>query len=694
MVEFPTASFKGLGKDLSVKLGSNIASLMAQRRLAEGTLSLSRTYERLSSGQRINRASDDAAGLAIADSLNADVRVFNQGVRNLNDGLSLLNIADSALNELTGILVRIKELAEQSANGIYGTSQRQALDQEAQALRLEHNRILATSEFNGKEIFAQANNEVRLQDGYGVDGSLSITIGGEEVESESAIERVSLDSSGLEGNSTSGSASVSNSGQYVVFTSFASNLVPGDTNNRDDVFLRNRETGETSRISVSSVGGEGNHNSHTPSISEDARYIAFESTATNLVAGDTNSRSDIFVHDRMSGQTSRVSVSSIGAEGNNNSLSASISGDGRFVAFTSSANNLVAGDTNGTFDIFVHDRETGQTTRVSTDSLGNQSNGASVAAAISYDGRFVTFQSLASNLVGGDTNGVTDVFVHDRQTGETQRVSIDSFGIEGNGASAIASISDDGRYIAYRSSGDNLVAGDTNGQPDVFLHDRQTAETKRISVSNSGVESNGDSGSSKISGDGKYIVFGSSATNLFPDDLNGNRDIFIYSTESDEIMRLTDGNGASDGANISRNGEHIVFNSGASDIVSGDSNAALDVFFSANPLFGGTGLTFGPIDISTIEGALSTLTSVDSQLNLISSERGKLGAFQSRIEVARNVRTSISENSVSAESRIRDVDVAEESSKLIRLNILQEVTAAILARANLQPELALTLLGN
>ncbi len=171
-----------------------------------------------------------------------------------------------------------------------------------------------------------------------------------------------------------------------------------------------------------------------------------------------------------------------GSEANDSSLFPAISADGRYVAFTSLASNLVPGDTNGVQDIFVHDRQTGKTTRVSVDSAGSEVNGISILPAISADGRYVAFTSFASNLVAGDTNGLTDIFVHDRQTGKTTKVSVDSAGSEANGFSLLPVISADGRFVTFTSFASNLVAGDRNGVQDVFVHDRQTEETARVSA--------------------------------------------------------------------------------------------------------------------------------------------------------------------------------------------------------------------
>ena len=208
-------------------------------------------------------------------------------------------------------------------------------------------------------------------------------------------------------------------------------------------------TGTTNRVSVSSDETQGNDDSDWSSISNDGRYVAFRSDADNLVSGDTNDFGDIFVRDRQIEITTRISVSSDGAQANDESRNPSISADGRYVVFESDADNLVSGDTNGSRDIFVHDLQTGDTKRVSVASNGTQGNNNSRFPSISSDGRYVAFQSLASKLVNGDTNGYQDIFVHDRQTGVTSIVSVASDGKEGNGDSYGTSISADGRYVAF-----------------------------------------------------------------------------------------------------------------------------------------------------------------------------------------------------------------------------------------------------
>ena len=226
------------------------------------------------------------------------------------------------------------------------------------------------------------------------------------------------------------------------------------------------------------------------------------------------------------GVTTRASVASDGTQGNDDSWSSALSADGRYVAFQSAAGNLVAGDTNGTWDIFVRDRTTGATTRVSVASDGTQGNSASSAPVLSADGRTVAFYSSASNLVVGDT-GWADVFVRDLTTGVTRRVSVASDGSQANSDSVIPALSADGRYVAFVSLASNLVAGDTNGQSDVFVRDLAMGQTVRVSFASDGAQANGWSRSPTISADGRYVAFTSTASNLVPGDTNTVEDVFV-----------------------------------------------------------------------------------------------------------------------------------------------------------------------
>jgi Tol biopolymer transport system component len=311
--------------------------------------------------------------------------------------------------------------------------------------------------------------------------------------------RVSVSSTGEEANPHGypltgiPTPSITADGRYVALSSTASTLVEGDTNGLRDVFVRDTVSGATTRVSLSTSGRQGNRGSGTsepPALSDDGRYVAFSSTASNLVGGDTNHLQDVFVRDRQAGTTERVSVATGGEQANERSLSSVISADGRYVLFQSFASNLVAGDTNGVGDVFMRDRATGTTTRVSVSNVGEQGNGISSSPAVSDDGRYVAFASYASNLVVGDTNGVTDVFVRDMQTGTTTRASVASGGAEAQGSSSSPSISAGGSLVAFDSLAANLVPGDTNGSNDVFVHDRQTSATTRVSVASGGTQAN------------------------------------------------------------------------------------------------------------------------------------------------------------------------------------------------------------
>jgi archaellum component FlaF (FlaF/FlaG flagellin family) len=432
--------------------------------------------------------------------------------------------------------------------------------------------------------------------------------------------RVSVDSAGVQGNSESLSATaISADGRYVVFGSYATNLVPGDTNGVKDTFIHDRQTGQTRRVSVSSAGMQGNgHSQDEVSISDDGRFVAFSSIATNLVPGDNNNAMDVFVHDSHTGKTSRCSLGASGLEGNRRSEFPALSADGRYVAFASLATNLVLGDTNNVMDVFVHDRMTGQTSRVSMDSIGTEANAASDAGdegpGISADGRYVSFQSSATNLVPGDTNGVDDGFVHDRQTGLTTCISVNSAGVQGNAISFRPIISGNGRIVVFGSSATNLVPADTNATYDIFTHDRQTGMTSRSSVSTAGVQGNAGSDYATISADGRIVVFDSWANNLVLGYLGWSRDVYVHdrTTGRTSIASVNSlgviGNSLSTNPAISADGRCVAFPSFASNLVPGDTNGQPDAFVHDRGVVG-IGLTVagncpGAVRIS-IENAAS-----------------------------------------------------------------------------------------
>jgi len=342
--------------------------------------------------------------------------------------------------------------------------------------------------------------------------------------------RASVDSNGNEGDENSGEygLAISADGRYVAFESDSTNLGPAGPNG-GEIFVHDNRTGRTVCVSVASDGAVPNGVSYQPSISSDGRYVAFASYATNLVPGDTNGVDDVFVHDLATGRTSRVSVGSHGEQGYQLSQHPSISADGRFVAFSSTSPAFVPGDTNGIEDVLMHDRETATTIRVSVNSAGEQANGASgdYGLAISADGRCILFASNATNLEPGGSPFDHQVYVHDLVTARTTRVSVDPEGNPGNSTSAAVSISRDGRFVAFSSWSSNLVPGDTNIANDVFVRDRWMETTSRVSLSSNSAQCHGNSSSGSISNDGRYVAFLSWAIDVVPGDTNGKPDVFV-----------------------------------------------------------------------------------------------------------------------------------------------------------------------
>ncbi len=409
---------------------------------------------------------------------------------------------------------------------------------------------------------------------------------------------ISVSSTGGLANGHSSGPTITPDGRFVAFDSWATNLVPVGYNLKT-VYIRDRQTGTNELVSVSTTNEQTRGNN--PAISADGRFVAFESPAYNLVPGDTNNSQDIFVRDRQSGQTERISVSSNNDQATGNSSSSAISADGHFVAFYSIASNLVTGDTNSNYDAFVRDRLAGTTELVSIASNGIHGNSSAMNSEISPDGRYVVFESMSSNLVPGDTNGVSDIFIHDRQSHTTERLSLSSQGIQGNHHSYFPSISADGRFVVFQSYANNLAPNDNNSNiSDIFLRDRQTGTTELISRSLTGTSGNNWSINASISDDGRWVAFASVASNLVPNDTNGlATDIFIRDRQSGQTERVsvsTDGaqsNGASDHSHIAADGSAVVFDSKANNLVDGDTNGVDDIF-----LYEWIGETIPGLDLS------------------------------------------------------------------------------------------------
>jgi Tol biopolymer transport system component len=444
--------------------------------------------------------------------------------------------------------------------------------------------------------------------------------------------RVSLSSSGAQGTykatgtldpcATTGvnseipcSSAMSPDGRYVVFSSPMNGLVTGDNNNMADVFLRDRLTGKTEIESVSSAGVQatGLRGSFSPDLTPDASRIVFTSGATNLASGVPNPTLMVFLHERGTGKTTLVSVDSNGLPGAGGaSINPVISANGRFVAFQSDATNLVAGDTNLKSDVFVHDLVTGKTVRVSVASDGTQGDGQSYGPSISADGRYVAFTSEATNLVTGDNDGnAQDVFVRDTKTGRTVVASVAtgatttaSDDLNGSGKiSAAHSLSADGRYVVFRTVQSNLVPHDSGAGGstfDIFVHDMRTDTTERVSVASSGEEfytggiplTFSDSNYPAISASGRFVAFYSNieAPGGYTNGYVYLRDLYAQTTEvisledveSEDLPIGSCGNAASvqpdPALTISANGRLVAFSSCNGTLVKGDTNNFWDTF--------------------------------------------------------------------------------------------------------------------
>ncbi|WP_231372202.1 VCBS repeat-containing protein [Terracoccus sp. 273MFTsu3.1] len=468
--------------------------------------------------------------------------------------------------------------------------------------------------------------------------------------------RVSVSTGGAQANGSSASPILSANGRFVAFTSSASNLVPKDTNDWPDVFLRDRLTGATSRVSVSNTGAQLDIGSFVTSISSDGRYIVFEEV------GDPGAGSEgVFVRDRKAGTTTLVSVSTAGTPALFESREGVISGDGRYVAFSSRASDVVPGDTNDSTDVFVHDRQTGTTKRVSVATGGVQADHESNWPTISEDGRYISFMSTATNLVAGDTNGRLDVFLHDQVTGDTTRISVATGGAQGNDLSMAPAISADGRHIAFDSYATNLVRGDTNHALDVFLHDRITGETVRSSVNALGTQANNTCSSPKVSQDGRYVTFESSSTNLVAGDTNQASDVFVHDQTTGATTRAnvsTAGSqanvdsGTSAEPAISDDGRYVAFVSLANNLVAGDTNNPDPQSFTGVDVFVRDQLTavpptpFGDFNGGGWSDVIARQTSTGS----LWLYPGNSVGFTARTEIGTGW------NSMSAIARLGDVD--------------------------------------
>ena len=341
---------------------------------------------------------------------------------------------------------------------------------------------------------------------------------------------------GAKGNATSADAAISADGRFVAFDSAASNLDPADGDTSGNVFVRDLQTNTTTLVSraSSAAGTKGDRPSSSPAISADGRFVAFSSAASNLDPADGDTSGNVFVRNLQTNTTTLVSRASGagGAVGNAGSGDVAISATGRFVAFDSSATNLDPADSDNDTDIFVRDLQTNTTTLVSRAGgvAGAPGNGFSAAPTISADGRFVAFDSFASNLDPADGDATADVFVRDLQAKTTTLVSgaAGPSGAKGDDFSTDAAISADGRFVAFDSAASNLQPVDADSIGNVFVRDLQTGTTTLVSraVGATGVPANGLSVFPAITRDGRFVVFYSFASNLSPTDGDTSADVF------------------------------------------------------------------------------------------------------------------------------------------------------------------------
>jgi Tol biopolymer transport system component len=401
---------------------------------------------------------------------------------------------------------------------------------------------------------------------------------------------------GAKGNNSSFAPAISADGRFVAFDSFASNVDPADAGTNGDIFVRDLQTSATSLASraTGATGVTANDGSVNATMSGDGRLVAFDSLATNLDPADTEGDWDVFVRDLQTTSTTLVSRASGagGASGNRASVGGAISADGRFVAFASSSSNLSADDQDTTPDVFVRDLQTNTTTLVSRASgiNGAEGDGSSAAPAISADGRFIAFDSAASNLDPDDADSNADVFVRDLQTNTTTLVSraTGANGAKGDNDSGGPAISADGRFVAFQAFASNLDPDDGNTAGDLFVRDLQASTTTLVSRATgaNGAPGNAPSSAPAVSADGRFIAFDSFASNLSPDDGDMNPDVFVRDLQTNTTTLVSRG-GGSNGAHgddasfapaISGEGRFVAFDSLASNLDPNDGDAIQDVF--------------------------------------------------------------------------------------------------------------------
>lgn len=413
-------------------------------------------------------------------------------------------------------------------------------------------------------------------------GLLALVVGAGAVSAAATTTRVSISTQGVEGNDDANYPAVSANGRFVAFMSESDKMVPADKNNEWDVFVRDRSTGKTEWISRSLPGTQNDDLSTDPAISANGRFVVFESSSSKLVSNDTNGKRDVFLRDRATGKTRRISRGFNGAESDGHSSDPAISADGRYVAFESDATNLVKNGTNAWRHVYRYDREKRIMRLVTVGPNGVEGGGSD--PSVSANGRLVAFESTATNLVAGDTNGNRHVFVRNMATKVTRQV-LGKAGVEGDGNSDRPAISGDGRWVAFESYATNLlgVGNDTNGDYDVFLSDLDTGRIRRVSRGLESAQPVGQSILASVSSNGRWVAFASSAANLVKNDTNNDLDVFIYDRKTRGIRRVSirtnksQSDSGSGSSAISADGRWVAFNSWGP-LVAADTNDDDDIY--------------------------------------------------------------------------------------------------------------------
>jgi WD40 repeat protein len=415
---------------------------------------------------------------------------------------------------------------------------------------------------------------------------VAVPVSGAAIAKTTRVSVNSIEAQALNGNSYN--VFISAGGRFVVFVSKADNLVVDDTNTYPDVFVRDRKLGKTRLVTVSSTGVRSNNASEDYSngspISADGRFIVFSSSADTLVPTDGNGQTDVFIRDLRNHTTKRISVTSSEQEAlHGDSVDPAISANGRFVVFSSTADNLVPNDLNGFHDVFIRDRKTGVTKRVSVNSAEEESHGGGGEASVSADGRYVLFGAISDNLAPGAVDGDEDAYVRDRRQGTTRRVSVSTRGRQANNSVGYMSISNSGRFVVFESNATNLVRHDSNGQQDVFVRDRLNNTTKLVSVTSSEKQVMNWSGYAHVSPSGRFVAFESPAAHLVPGDDNGIIDIFIRDLRNGTTIRVTSRAGGpspagSEYPTVTSDGRFAGFQSDVNNLVANDTNGFTDAF--------------------------------------------------------------------------------------------------------------------